>query len=89
LRTGGDRTWHIEPSPASLIKQLVSLVRTVEFGSQEELAVQLGVPQCQVSRLRKKAIASGAISAGEWSNCLKMAREGDGNGEDDKADDDF
>jgi KaiC/GvpD/RAD55 family RecA-like ATPase len=71
----GTQAWHYEASPASMLEQLVALVRTVEYGTQQELAVKLNVDQATISRLRKKAIAGRLISEADWATCLKMAKE--------------
>lgn len=76
------KPWAIEASPQSQMEQLVALVRTVDYGNQTDLAKALGVDQATISRLRRKAIASGMINANDWAACLRMAKDGDTDGDD-------
>ncbi|HLZ65465.1 MAG TPA: AAA family ATPase [Aliidongia sp.] len=72
----GDAAWTHEASTENLVVELVALVRSVRCQNREELAAALGVSTGTISALKLKAIGQGLISAADWDQCLRMAREG-------------
>jgi transcriptional regulator with XRE-family HTH domain len=62
-------------SEEASLAELVREVKSLKHATQDELAEALGVAKGTISKWRRKAIAAGLISEGEWAGCLRMACE--------------
>lgn len=71
----GGQAWEFRVSEAGRLAELVRLVRSLSFATQDALAQALGITKGTVSKLKARAIGLGLIGAEEWSRCLKVAGE--------------
>lgn len=67
--------WTWEVSEDAVLGQLVAMVKSLEYSTQDALAQDLGVTPGALSKRKAKAIAQGLIKAPEWDDCLDMAKK--------------
>ena len=73
---GSGLRWEFGAAAGEQVRELVSLVRSLEYSTQKELADALGVDQSTISRMRNKAIhGDRLITAHDWDKCLEAAQE--------------
>jgi KaiC/GvpD/RAD55 family RecA-like ATPase len=65
--------WRWESQGLDELGELVQLVRSLDFGSQKQLAERLGVSPGEVSKRKKRAVQGGLITAQDWGECLGQA----------------
>ncbi len=76
--------WMYQETEDNLCGRLVDAVRSCEYRTQVELGEALGIKQKQVSLLRRQAIHQlKLISEQEWKDCLSVAKDAEGEPEDD------
>jgi len=68
-------TWEHEVSADDEMHTMLELIRSVEFGTQEELAEALKCSTGKLSKLKQQAIGKRLIGKGEWADLLQVARE--------------
>jgi len=66
----GSMRWRYKESEDETLSRLVQLVRSCDYGKQEDLAKEMGVSTGLLSKLKQKAIATGKITAAEWKASL-------------------
>jgi hypothetical protein len=72
---GSALRWEFGAAAGEQVRELVELVRTLEYATQKQLGDALGVNQSTVSRLREKAIhGDRLITENEWNQSLEAAR---------------
>lgn len=69
--------WHHEVSPHEEIDRMLEELETGLYGTQSALAEALGKRPDEITRLKKKAIASGRIEDHRWQELLEVGRMGD------------
>ncbi len=69
--------WNHKPAAGAELLALVDAVQSCRFPTQRAIASHLGWDPSQVTRLKSKAIGSGAIREAEWDACLAAARGGE------------
>jgi len=67
--------WQHEGAQERKLLELLKAVRSREFGTQKELAAEMGLSTGEVSKRKRRAIGHGMISGEEWERCLQEARD--------------
>ena len=76
--TEGAPQWHHKPAAGAEMQALVDAVQSCRYKTQREIATYLGWDASQVTRLKAKAIGSGAITQAGWDTCMAVARGDEG-----------
>lgn len=71
----GKHSWKTEAVRMQLLAELVSLVKSRKFVTQDEIAAHLEVPASRISERKWEAITAGLISEDEWKASLRAAGE--------------
>ncbi|MEL6859779.1 MAG: AAA family ATPase [Pseudomonadota bacterium] len=71
----GNANWIVTETEDSKLYELVRLVETMAFSSQDDLAGELGVTKGTISKWKVRAVQAGLISDHYWKACLDAAAD--------------
>lgn len=74
-QSGNSSQWRHTATEAPALRNLVELVRSMDYGKQSDLALAAGISNGEVSKRKRKAINAGLITDREWDECLKAGQE--------------
>lgn len=75
LEQAENSQWRHSATHAPVLRQLIELVRSMDYATQKEVADAAGISPSEVSKRKRDAIKASLITEREWDECLKAAKE--------------